>query len=346
MKILDVTLTRLTRLFCFVVLLSACSQSGMAVSYEPAMVTSSSAHSKNSGDVYVANGNNTVTVYSPEGKTLLATITRGLNNPTVMAMDRSGNLYVGNNGFSTSGHRASVVEYPPGQKTPSRTLTDSVRMPFAIVTDTADNFYVANANYPTVTVYGPTGTKPLRVIRHGIRGPVSLAIDTNNTLYVANDFSPGNVAVYPAGSSTPSLVLRKGMGYPDAVAVDSQANVYVGDLANRGSLKEYPAGSTQQGASTQKRVKQPRQLLADVGGTIYAVNLYNVSVYQQQTLQLVQTITNGLTDPNAIALSQSKLLYVADIGSNTVPIYRPAASKPFRIISDGIYDPQFIVIAP
>lgn len=91
-----------------------------------------------SGNLFVANdppltaAAGSVTVYATGTGHLLRTITKGIDKPTALAFDRSGNLYVANAHGLELG---SVTVYAPGKSTPAHTITAYVQGPVALGLD-------------------------------------------------------------------------------------------------------------------------------------------------------------------------------------------------------------------
>jgi DNA-binding beta-propeller fold protein YncE len=97
--------------------------------------------------LYVANGGaSTVTVYAPDSKKLLRTISQGVVKPTALAFDGSGNLYVANCGSycGGKGSNGTVTVYAPGKAKVLRTISQGVSSPQALAFDGSGNLYVAN----------------------------------------------------------------------------------------------------------------------------------------------------------------------------------------------------------
>jgi YVTN family beta-propeller protein len=67
-----------------------------------------------------------VTVYAPGSKTLLRTISQGVNAPDALAFGRTGNLFVANTGNN------SVTAYAPESNTVLRTISQGVNYPYAL----------------------------------------------------------------------------------------------------------------------------------------------------------------------------------------------------------------------
>ncbi|HTA38721.1 MAG TPA: hypothetical protein VK760_06575, partial [Candidatus Acidoferrales bacterium] len=94
-----------------------------------------------SQNLYVANtsvsgGKGSVTEYAPGGSSPIRTITTGLNMPESLALDRKGNLFVGNY------FGKNVSEYAASSTTPSQVFAKGI-VPAAITTDAKGNLYVA-----------------------------------------------------------------------------------------------------------------------------------------------------------------------------------------------------------
>jgi sugar lactone lactonase YvrE len=183
-----------------------------------------------------------------------ATITgpaTGLNYPTAITLDSSGNIYVANAGTQNGGAN-TVTVYPAGSNgnvAPSATISGSntgLLVPWGIALDSSKNIYVANdgssvGQSDSVTVY-PAGSNgnvtPSATIsgtNTGLDSPGGIAVDSSGNIYVTNDgdltSNPDNVTVFSPGSNgnvSPSYTLAGlGMGYPFGIAVDAHQNIYV-----------------------------------------------------------------------------------------------------------------------
>ena len=75
------------------------------------------------------------------------TITEGLTYPDGIALDQTGNMYVGNLvPYGKSGYESNVQVFAPGSKSPSRTITDDVTWPVGLAVDAHDTLYVTNGS--------------------------------------------------------------------------------------------------------------------------------------------------------------------------------------------------------
>jgi hypothetical protein len=183
------------------------------------------------GNAYVANSflsggqlSGSVNVYPSGGYgaagTPSATITganTGLYEPTGIAVDAGGNIYVSNSSLTPTTN-GSVTLYSSG----------------------------SNGN---VT---PIGTIVSSITQSGAFEPTGVALDGGGNIYVPGYAVQGHtlsysVEVFPSGSNgivTPSSIIagaQTQLDDPTGIALDSMANVYIANYAN--SVTIYPAGS-------------------------------------------------------------------------------------------------------
>jgi YVTN family beta-propeller protein len=167
-----------------------------------------------SNNAYIAAGG-AVSVFAQGATKPTRTITQGIGIPVAVAIDSSGNLYVGN--YVSTKDCGSVTEYNAATGALENTITDGVCYPISIAFDSHSNVYVANHTGGSVTVYD-AGTNALeKTITNGVSNPISVLVDPSDNLYVANYNSPGSVAVYQPDKTSPSKILTKNITLPFAL---------------------------------------------------------------------------------------------------------------------------------
>jgi len=250
-----------------------------------------------SGKIYVLNRadnrKGSIKVYPPLGTSTgilneapiadIAGSKTRLDDPSGIALDSQGNIYVANSlGGPVVRHesydRGKVTVYPAGSNgniAPIATISGAatgLSYPAGIALDSSGNIYVANQltantsssleDYPSITVY-PAGSKgnasPIAVIagnNTGLNYPQGIALDSSRNLYAEGyiEYIGDTINVYPAGSNgnvSPSAVIAgsdTGLDGPDGVALDSGGSLYVsnsyGGPVGGGSVTVYPAGSS------------------------------------------------------------------------------------------------------
>jgi sugar lactone lactonase YvrE len=251
-----------------------------------------------------------------------ATISGGttdLDNPTGIALDSSGNIYVADQGS------ASVTVYPPlGSSTgtlneaPTATISGNstgLVTPWGIALDSSNNIDVADNGAASVFVYPPLGssTGPLNEAptatisgsNTSLSKPYGIVLgssgDISGDIYVVNDTPPSVITYPPLGSSTgplneaPSAAISAsvttGLFVPYGIAVDFTGNIYVTNETPP-SVFVYPAGSNANAAPT----------------------------------DTISGGATGLKNPTGIAVDSSGKIYVADFGAESVFVY-PAGSN-------------------
>jgi hypothetical protein len=251
--------------------------------------------------LYVANipvgSSGNVRVYRNGMPPVLRTITASIDEPRVLGVDSTGNLYVGNSYFK-------IEVYAPGQNSPLRSL--KIFYPAAIIFDGADNCYAASDPSPyggrggsKILVYSSDG-KWLRTIRTGLHGPMALAFSGAGNLFVAN-YNGNDVTVYAPGKSRVYRKISKGIDGPVGMHFDSSGNLYVANsLAS--NVTVYAPGKSTVLRTIRNGISHPTAMLFDASGNLYVANAKNVTVYGPGENSPKLTITDGIRSPIALGL--------------------------------------------
>ena len=237
-----------------------------------------------SGNVYVDDKvNETIRKITPAGVVTTPAGTAGqagstngglFNAPVGVAVDASGNLYVGDSlndtirkitaagAVSTLAGSAGSAGSTNGTGAAARFST-----PLGIAVDASGNVYVADSNNDTIrkiTAAGAVSTLAGTAGQAGsangtgaaarFKTPYAVAVDSSGNLYVTdtgNDtirkITPAGVVTTPAGTagaagSTDGTGAAARFRNPLGVAVDASGNVYVADSTNDTIRKITPAG--------------------------------------------------------------------------------------------------------
>jgi sugar lactone lactonase YvrE len=226
------------------------------------------------GNLYVADtGNDTIRQITPAGVVTTLAGTAGqagsvdgtgsaalFFNPSGVAVDSAGNLYVGDTGNDTirkitpSGV-VTTLAGTVGQAGGANGMGSAAQFsgPASTAVDGAGNVYVAEPNNGAIRKITASGTvTTLAVPGFGGFSSAGVAVDNAGNVYVTDGNTIGKIT--PAGTmttlaGTPSLYGGNvdGTGpvaqfnYPVGVAVDSAGNVYVADTNNSTIRKGSPA---------------------------------------------------------------------------------------------------------
>jgi hypothetical protein len=153
------------------------------------------------GTVYVTSGATVgqcyVLVY-PKGSSSPSVQINGFDLPVGLAIDKDGNLYVGD------ALQNVVWEVPKGSTTPSSLNLSGLSDPTGVAIDPANNLWVSNDQNNTVLGFHLGDTSPFSTITAGLTGPYTLAFERSGKLFVGNSLHyPGNVAGFKKGATTP-----------------------------------------------------------------------------------------------------------------------------------------------
>jgi hypothetical protein len=200
-----------------------------------------------------------------------------------LAVDRSGNAYVGGEIFGTGGGSGGpplvsveILVYAPGASgsNPTRTITSaSLQVNSgginALAVDNAQNLYVsavlATPNLGSgVAIFSPTASSdavPIRVIGGNATtivgiGPIPIAVDSADNVYIstADPLVPDSILIFNSsanGNVPPTNVIggpATTINSIQGLAVDSAGNIYVSNIpSDQSALQDilvFSAGST------------------------------------------------------------------------------------------------------
>jgi len=297
-----------------------------------------------SGNVYVADsGNDTIRKITPAGVVTTLAGTAGAQGsangtgaaarfwqPYGVAVDSSGNVYVGDQGNDTV-----------------RKIT-----PAGVVTTLAGLAGVQGRADGTNSVARFTA-------------PAGVAVDSSGNVYVA-DYGNNDIRkVTPAGVVTTLAGMAgthgsaNGTGtaarfyHPSGVALDASGNIYVGDSDNDTIREVTPAGvvttlaglagniGSADGTNNAARFNSPRGVGVDSSGNVYVADYYNDTIRKITPAGVVTTpaglaVLYGNVDgaggaarfdsPSGVGVDSSGNVYVADTLSQTIRKITPAGA--------------------
>lgn len=317
------------------------------------------------GNVYVADaGNNIIRKISSAGvvTTLAGSGALGaadgtgaaatFDDPEGVAVDPSGNLYVGDKGNNLV-RKISVTGYvispslPPGLNFDgtSGIISGTPVSPSASTTYTVTgyNTYGSSSATVTISVTGTAITQPkppaiTYVTPQVYKVNLTIApLAPTNSGGAVPAASYGQTTIF-AGSGIPGAVNNTGIlatfTQPNGTAVDAAGNVYIADQGNNLIRKISPAGvvttlagtgaaGSSNGPGNLASFNKPTGVAVDLNGNVFVADAGNNLIRKITAGGAVSTFASGFNVPNGIAVDALGNVYVADQANNLIKKLSP-----------------------
>ncbi len=249
-----------------------------------------------SGDVFVADwghiavkeivaGTGGAAAGTVNSSSTVNTVGSGFSNPFSVAVDASGDVFVGDAGHNEVKEIVAVGGVVTSSSTVN-TVGSGFSDPYGVAVDASGDVFVADVNHNAVkeivAVGGVvTSSSTVNTVGSGFNNPEGVAVDSSGNVYVA-DYSnsavkeivagTGGAAVGTVNSSSTVNTLGSGFNHPGGVAVNASGDVFVGDSLNN-AVKEIVTGALNFGSAAVAASTPPTETLTfyfDTGGTIAA----------------------------------------------------------------------------
>jgi sugar lactone lactonase YvrE len=270
----------------------------------------------------------------------------GMNTPTALGVDATGNIWVaGYYGVASKFSPTGAPVFPNG------ITGGGLFHSYGLAIDPQNNVWIldedspvgVNGGYGSVTVLSSTGqllSGPTGYTAGGIAYPIAIAIDTNSTAWVTDSHnasitllsSTGQPLSGPVGYQWPQLASSFG------IAIDASGNGWATSNEDENVTKISPDGKFTSYACC----SGPSGVAIDQRGFVWVANYLGDSISQLAGDGTV--ISSGYSDgkasishPQGIAIDGSGHVWVTNIlGSSITELAGSAANSPGQIISPTV----------
>jgi len=272
----------------------------------------------------------------------------GLNSPVPLAIDASGNVWVGN----TASGANNVSEFSPlgAPVTSSPFSGGGIVDPYSIAIDKSGNLWTANvtpnslselssAGAPISTSAGYTGG--------GLNAPYDIALDSLGHVWVVNNVG-SSLSEFTSTGSTPGTPLTTSPGdqgggisnNPVSLAIDASGNIWISDSITLGALSEFYATGTSSGTAesgtngdTGGGLNDPWGLAVDGSGNVWLADsgtgANRISLFGAGGTAISSATGytgGGLNIPEGIAIDGAGNVWVVNRGSTNIMAPYPDSS--------------------
>jgi DNA-binding beta-propeller fold protein YncE len=242
----------------------------------------------------------------------------GLTNPSSVAVDAAGNVYLTDTGNDR------VLKLAAGSNEQTVLPFTGLHSPGGVAVDTAGNIYITDYvtaatdfNVPNSRVVKlAAGSTDQTVLPFtGLDYPRRVAVDTAGNVYVADNTRGADTKVVKlaAESNEQTVLPFTGITSANAVAVDGAGSVYVNDGPNNRVVK-LAAGSTDQTVLPLTGLENPDGMAVDTAGDVYVIDGKNSQVVKFAAGSNDQTAVPStvLYGPEDVAVDGASNVYVVD----------------------------------
>jgi sugar lactone lactonase YvrE len=266
--------------------------------------------------LYASLDNGRIERFDPATGKDLGPFASGLNLPSGLAFDSSGNLFVANSGNNT------ISEITPGGMV--STFASGLNDPRGLAFDASGNLYVANNGANTISRITSGGiVSTFSGPAPDYANPIGLAFDASGNLYVSSFVFDRIAKITPGGTIS---IFGPGLGTgvllsPTGLAFDASGNLYTANsVFNPFISKIAPDGRTvstlAQGSGLSKPNVTPGPdvgLAFDASGNLYAASFTNYRTINRITPDgTLSSLVSGLS-------ASPQFLAIRDESPATVP---------------------------
>jgi streptogramin lyase len=268
---------------------------------------------------------------------LAALVPAPVNQPSGVAVDSSGNIYIANTGDGT------IKEYLARAHQVVTLVSSGLSAPQGVAVDGSGNVYIADTSNGAIKEYN-AGAQQVSTLVSGLNFPGAVAVDGAGNVYIADSLNNA-IKEYNASTQQVRILVSSGLNNPEGIAVDNSGNVYIADT-NHFAIKEWSARAQQVSTLVSTGLTFPEGLAVDNAGNVYftdfasnTVEEYNVSTHQLSTL-----VSSGLNWPKDVAVDGAGNVFIADFLDNAVKEWSAGAQQVSTLLYSTLFQAYGVAV--
>ncbi len=308
-----------------------------------------------SGIISTVAGNGTPG-YSGDGG---SAITAELNDPTAVALDASGDLFIADTGNSvirevkpgpggllSLGTISTIAGGGPNSDPESSgSATDAALSgPSGLAMDGSGNLYIADTGNSVIREVSGGNISTIAAAA-GLNAPTGLAIDGQGNLYIAD--TGNNVVDEVSGGNITTIAAAVGLNAPTGLAIDGQGNLYIADTGN--NVVDEVSGGNISTIAAAAGLNSPAGLAIDGQGNLYIADAGNNLVSEVSGGNMTTVAGNISASTVApwgratgLAVDSQGNLFVADAAQGVV--YEVSAAGSITTVASNLNDPTGLAV--
>jgi len=236
-----------------------------------------------------------------------------LTNPTSVAVDGAGNVYIADRGDN------AIKECNATTQMLTTLVSTGLTSPQGIAVDAAGNVYIADTGDHALKEWDAATQTLSTLVSAGLADPSGVAVDGAGNVYIAD--AGGAVDVWnPATQTFSPLFPDADVNEPEGVAVDAAGNVYITDAQGSGIQEWNVATQTLSTVISGSGVNQSNGVAVDGSGNIYAATGGGAIKEWDVATQTFSTLffPSGSNFAQGLAVDGAGNVYIANYGINLI----------------------------
>jgi DNA-binding beta-propeller fold protein YncE len=234
----------------------------------------------------------------------------GLNSPSGVAVDGSGNVFIADYGDS------AIKEWVAATGTVSTLVSTGLSGPLSVAVDGSGNVYIADTGNKAIKEWVKATSTVTTLVSSGLDNPEGVAVDGSGNVYIADGEINDALKEWVAATSTVTTLVSSGLIYINGVAVDGSGNVYIA-VDGDDTIKEWVAATSTVTTLVSSGLDYPFGVAVDGSGNVYIADALIFTRSIKEWVAATGTlstllVSSGLNAPSSVAVDGSGDVYFAE----------------------------------